>query len=172
MSSKDQAARRDLYISHYDKKQGDFIKLFEKNSKSGWPVKYTSNFKRADKKIDPEVTARMDKMWDDDDSWWGFTVDIYEPSLAKRQASTIQHEFGHVAHLVKDGPMKNSINNFLAMERPLENGWGLLVSEYAGYNNKEYIAETMALYMKGPSQFYRIHPKVLEIYRKFDNDSA
>jgi hypothetical protein len=85
-----------------------------------------------------------------------------------RTRLTVYHEYGHYIHLQDDriGP---ELEAFLRQERPRSAGWDLLVSVYGNSNDKEYIAETFAIYMGMPeSEHFRIHPVLLAIYRKLD----
>jgi SPP1 gp7 family putative phage head morphogenesis protein len=113
--------------------------------------------------IPDEVRRRVEKMAPGDYTW-SITAETAEAERAK----TIFHEYGHVLHLIEKEPGRK-INAFLAADRPLSQGWQLLVSKYAGANDYEYIAETFAIYMTRPvSEHYRIHPNLLAIYRELD----
>jgi len=85
-----------------------------------------------------------------------------------RTRSTVFHEYGHYIHL-QDSRIGPELDAFLLRERPRSTGWDLLVSVYGNTNDKEYIAETFAIYMELPeSEHFRIHPALLAIYRKLD----
>jgi len=89
-------------------------------------------------------------------------------ALIIRTRSTVFHEYGHYIHL-QDDSIGPALNAFLVKERPRSTGWNLLVSVYGNSNDKEYIAETFAIYMGMPeSEHFRIHPELLAIYRKMD----
>lgn len=114
-------------------------------------------------RIDPEVRARVEKMAENDYTW-----SITMSDAASERAKTMYHEYGHVLHMV-DKTIGPQIDAFLKAERPRASGWQLLVSKYGGSNDAEYIAETFAIYMTKPkSEWFRIHPKLLEIYMKAD----
>jgi hypothetical protein len=115
-------------------------------------------------RVSPDVLNRFERLQPDEYSW---TFSGLLPT-SQTTASIAYHEYGHVLHLV-DRQMGPKINAFLSKERPLDGGWQYLVSKYAGANNREYIAETFSIYMHGDkSQFYRIHPELLAIYREAD----
>lgn len=87
---------------------------------------------------------------------WSVSTDV-------RQVT--HHEMGHRLH----GKFLEELNTILHSNHVQVEGWSRLVSQYAGTNTKEYIAETFALYMQGDeSQFFRIHPEVLKFYRQKD----
>lgn len=113
--------------------------------------------------IDAEVFARIEKMPEKDYNWTLSSILGHGPA----QRNIVYHEYGHVLHLV-DERIGAEINKFLASETPVKKGWHLLLSRYAGANTKEYVAEAFAAYMQGKKQHYRIHPKLLEIFKRFD----
>lgn len=123
--------------------------------------RFAEMYQRSD--IPDEVRRRVEKMAPGDYTW-SITAETADAERAK----TIFHEYGHVLHLIEEEPGKK-INAFLQSEQPTSQGWDLLVSKYAGANEYEYIAETFAVYMTKPaSEHYRIHPKLLTIYRELD----
>lgn len=86
-------------------------------------------------------------------------------SVATDVRQVTHHEMGHRLH----GKFLDELNILLHRNNVQSEGWSRLVSQYAGTNTKEYIAETFALYMQGDeSQFFRIHPEVLKFYRQKD----
>jgi hypothetical protein len=117
----------------------------------------------ASTRIDDDVRSRVKKMSDGEYTW-----SITMADGASERAKTMYHEYGHVLHKVDEtlGPI---IDNFLRFEKPRLGGWDLLASKYAGANDAEYVAETFAIYMAKPnSEHYRIHPKLLGIFREAD----
>jgi hypothetical protein len=118
--------------------------------------------------VSDEVRERIKQMSDEPGSDYNWTVDATstDPKLTTR--STVFHEYGHVIHLTNQ-EIGDIINEFLRTHAPLRGGWDLLVSVYGATNEKEYIAETFAIYMGMPeSQHFRIHPELLKIYRRLD----
>lgn len=110
-----------------------------------------------------EVQDRVPTMKPGD---YHFTVDGLM-AHGERQKAIVYHEYGHVVHkLTKD--MGTEIQNFLDEEEPLKKGWDLLVSEYAGSEPDELVAESFGLYMQGEEQHYRVHPRLLAIFKKYD----
>jgi hypothetical protein len=98
---------------------------------------------------------------------WTFNATM-EPDEARRHV--IYHEYGHIVHLqnTKNRQMQTDINEFLSAETPIQKGWDLLISKYSSANNKEYVAEAFSLYMSGGKNHYRIHPKLLAIFKRYD----
>lgn len=118
--------------------------------------------------IDQEVRERVKEMDSRNGGTYNWTVDSTEDRDEIAIRSTVFHEYGHVIHLT-DPKIGAEINEFLRVHRPLMTGWDLLLSVYGGTNEKEYIAETFALYMGMPeSEHFRIHPELLKIYRRLD----
>jgi hypothetical protein len=118
--------------------------------------------------IDQRVRDRVKQMEAGNGPPYNWTVDVTSSDNDVTTKSTVYHEYGHVIHLT-DVRIGAEINAFLLQERPRKTGWDLLVSVYGNTNDKEYIAETFAIYMGMPeSEHYRIHPVLLAIYRKFD----
>lgn len=118
--------------------------------------------------ISDEVRDRIKQMGDAPGTDYNWTVDATstDPKLTTR--STVFHEYGHVLHLTNP-EIGAILNEFLRAHAPIKNGWDLLVSVYGATNEKEYIAETFAIYMGMPEdQHFRIHPVLLEIYRRLD----
>lgn len=113
---------------------------------------------------DPEVILRAEKMAPGSFGW-----SMSSMGGASTQARNITyHEYGHVVHLVNK-EIGAEINAFLKDVDPRRRGWANLLSEYSRTNDKEYVAEAFALYMSAHrSQFYRIHPKLLAIFEKWD----
>lgn len=113
---------------------------------------------------------------------FGWTIDVDAPNADEMISSTIYHEFGHVVHLNNQAQPQfgEDIDRVLTTARPRQNGWGALVSEYGTAGNKrderhrdkEYVAETFALYMQGEEQHYRIHPELLAVFQRYDRASA
>lgn len=91
-----------------------------------------------------------------------------DPDEARRHV--IYHEYGHVVHLTnsKNPQMQDDINDFLSRETPIQKGWDLLISKYSSANNKEYVAEAFSLYMSGEKHHYRIHPRLLGVFKRYD----
>lgn len=115
--------------------------------------------------IDTRVRNSIEKMGANDYTWT-----VTTESGAAERAATIYHEYGHVLHLV-DKRIGPQIQAFINAEQPRRNGWNLLVSKYADANDKEYVAETFAIYMAKPkAEHYRIHPELLKIYQKLDQE--
>lgn len=118
--------------------------------------------------IDQAVQDRVKEMDERGGGTYNWTVDSTEDREDVAIRSTVFHEYGHVIHLT-DPTIGAEINEFLRVYRPLMTGWDLLLSVYGGTNEKEYIAETFALYMGMPeNEHFRIHPELLKIYRKLD----
>ncbi|MFY0682607.1 MAG: minor capsid protein [Thalassovita sp.] len=118
---------------------------------------------RANTGIPDEVRQRVEKMSSGDYTW-----SITTQNGSSERAKTIFHEYGHVLHLI-DKTAGVRIEAFLQKQRPVQKGWALLVSKYAGTNKYEYVAETFAIYMTKPrSEHFRIHPDLLSIYRSLD----
>jgi hypothetical protein len=113
---------------------------------------------------DPEVAKRAEKMAPGS---YGWTISSMG-NPADQARNITYHEYGHVLHLI-DKQIGSQIDNFLNNYTPRLKGWGSLLSEYAMTNNKEYVAEAFALYMgRDKSEHYRIHPKLLDIFKKLD----
>ena len=131
--------------------------------------------------VSPEVVRRVGTMRNLDHKY-GWTVDNDLGDADEMVRSTIYHEFGHVVHLANTAQpqMSKDIDEVLSAANPRGNGWGALVSEYGSFGSrideahrdKEYVAETFALYMQGPSQHYRIHPDLLAVFERYDRASA
>jgi len=118
--------------------------------------------------IDPRVRDLVRQMEAAGGPPYNWTVDVTSSDNEETTRSTVFHEYGHVIHLT-DNRIGAELNAFLLQERPRQTGWELLVSVYGNTNDKEYIAETFAIYMGMPeSEHYRIHPALLAIYRKLD----
>lgn len=102
-----------------------------------------------------------------DDYNWTFNATM-GPEDARRHV--IYHEYGHVVHLTntKNPQMQTDINDFLSRETPIQKGWDLLISKYSSANNKEYVAEAFSLYMSGERNHYRIHPRLLAVFKRYD----
>jgi len=167
----DKGIVRDVSILHLPVKFGD-LKEYERNRASA--IKSAPYYKKqaveelqkleSAGRADPRVLSAFAKMGADDYSW------TYDALLDPREHGrvTIYHEYGHVLHLI-DKRAGAEINDFLAREKPRGSGWQYLVSKYGGSNDKEYIAETFSIYMHAPkSQWYRIHPELLKIYKSLD----
>lgn len=93
------------------------------------------------------------------------TRNDYEWSPVRSARDVAYHENGHRFH----GKFLNELNDIVSKNSIMDDGWHYLVSMYAKTNEKEYIAETFTIYMQGDkSQFYRIHPAILEFYRQKD----
>lgn len=117
--------------------------------------------------LEPDLKARFDRMPEEDFNW-----SITSPrGHGAAQKNIVYHEYGHVIHLGR-GPIGARINDFLAEEQPLRKGWHFLLSRYAGTNSKELVAESFALYMDGSAQHYRIHPRLLAIFKEFDLEAG
>jgi hypothetical protein len=118
--------------------------------------------------IDPEVRVRVAQMDQGGGATYNWTVDSTSESNEFATRATVFHEYGHVIHLT-DARIGAEINEFLRASTPLRTGWQYLLSVYGGTNDKEYIAETFAIYMGMPeSEHFRIHPELLKIYRRLD----
>jgi hypothetical protein len=118
--------------------------------------------------IDPEVRVRVAQMDQGGGATYNWTVDSTSESNEFATRATVFHEYGHVIHLT-DARIGAEINEFLRTSTPLRTGWQYLLSVYGGTNDKEYIAETFAIYMGMPeSEHFRIHPELLKIYRRLD----
>lgn len=118
--------------------------------------------------IDPRVRDRVKQMDALGGSPYNWCVDSTSLDEAFRTRSTVYHEYGHYIHL-QDRFIGPELEAFLRQERPRSTGWDLLLSVYGNTNDKEYIAETFAIYMGMPeSEYFRIHPALLAIYRKLD----
>jgi hypothetical protein len=128
-------------------------------------------------KVDPRVLAARAKMEKGSYSWTYSS--LLDPSENARVVT--YHEYGHVLHLV-DKRIGKQIDEFLANEKPLDSGWQYLVSKYGGssstiknsfarqrFNEREFIAESFSIYMHAPpSQWFRIHPELLKIFKEAD----
>lgn len=89
----------------------------------------------------------------------------YEWSPVRSARDVAYHENGHRFH----SKFLNELDDILSKNSIMDDGWHYLVSMYAKTNQKEYIAETFTIYMQGDqSQFYRIHPAILQFYRQKD----
>jgi hypothetical protein len=118
--------------------------------------------------IDPRVHDRVKQMDALGGPPYNWCVDSTSLDDTFRTRSTVYHEYGHYIHL-QDRFIGPELDAFLRQERPRSTGWDLLVSVYGNTNDKEYIAETFAIYMGMPeSEHFRIHPALLAIYRKLD----
>jgi hypothetical protein len=118
--------------------------------------------------VDPRVRDRVKQMNALGGRPYNWTVKGTSDDDEFRTRSTVFHEYGHYIHL-QDDSIGPALNAFLVKERPRSTGWNLLVSVYGNSNDKEYIAETFAIYMGMPeSEHFRIHPELLAIYRKMD----
>lgn len=121
-----------------------------------------------DKNVADDVRNISNVMDSRGDSYnWTFNAQM-DPSEARRHV--IYHEYGHVVHLTntKNPQMQDDINDFLSRETPIQKGWDLLISKYASANSKEYVAEAFSLYMSGEKNHYRIHPRLLGVFKKYD----
>jgi len=118
-------------------------------------------------KLDPELKDRLQT----EDNFYGWSVSSKTPPPEKSRAATVYHEYGHVLHLTSH-PMSDDINRFLAVYLPRNSGWDLLLSKYASSDNEEFIAEAMSVYMTHPDQHFRIHPKLLDIFKKYDKGAV
>ncbi len=114
--------------------------------------------------LDPLAKVAIDKMPEG--------TYLYSTSTELRGAdalrNTINHEFGHHIHF--NSSAKTKINEFLAKERPIQTGWAEAISEYAALMKEEYIAEAFALFTRGAGHHYRIHPKLVAIFKEVDGD--
>jgi hypothetical protein len=118
--------------------------------------------------IDQRVRDRIKQMDALGGPPYNWCVDSTSLDDVFRTRSTVFHEYGHYIHL-QDRFIGPELDAFLRQERPRSTGWDLLLSVYGNTNDKEYIAETFAIYMGMPeSEHFRIHPALLEIYRKLD----
>jgi hypothetical protein len=118
--------------------------------------------------IDQRVRERVKQMDALGGKPYNWCVDSTSLDSAFRVRSTVYHEYGHYIHL-QNSRIGPELDAFLLRERPRSTGWDLLLSVYGNTNDKEYIAETFAIYMGMPeSEHFRIHPALLEIYRKLD----
>jgi hypothetical protein len=119
--------------------------------------------------IDDEVRTRAQRM-DQEGQPWDFTLNAPdEPDLHRRKI--IYHEYGHVVHLTNTANprMGEEIDDVLRRIGHPGSGWGYLLSDYANSNSRELVAESFSLYMSGPpDQYYRIHPDLLAIFRRYD----
>lgn len=151
------------YAPHYADEAGKALKALEDKGKA-----------------DPRVLAAHAKMEKGSYSW---TYDsLLDPSEKARVVT--YHEYGHVIYLV-DRRIGKMIDEFLSNEKPLDSGWQYLVSKYGGssskiknpfarqrFNEREFIAESFAIYMHAPpSQQFRIHPALLKIFKEADKKS-
>jgi len=115
----------------------------------------TASIMRQSQWVDAEVKTRWAKFEQDIDG-------IYPWSIVSDTKQVAYHENGHRLH----GKFLDEINAILP---PTQLGWHYLISKYGQTNPKEYFAESFALYMKGDkSQFYRIHPDVLDWLQRKD----
>ena len=101
---------------------------------------------------------------------WTYNAEM-DPDKARQ--FVIYHEYGHVIHLTntRNPQVSAQINEFLRDERPRLSGWDLLISKYGGSSDTEYVAEAFAVYMGGKDEHYRIHPKLLSIFRSIDREA-
>lgn len=114
---------------------------------------------------DEEVKRRVKQMKPGEYSWT-----ITAKDAASERAKTMYHEFGHVLHLIDEG-LGKKINEALTETKAFRGQWGLLLSKYATSNPAELVAESFAHYMTAPkSEHYRIHPRLLEIFREADRE--
>jgi len=112
--------------------------------------------------LGPDLAARVKSM---PDSEYRHSIPVGFDGVDQSRA-TITHEYGHLFH---DNVAKVEIDNFLTEVRPTETGWGYLVSSYGNTLPIEYVAECFTIYNRLPdSEHYRIHPKLLEIFREKD----
>ena len=121
-----------------------------------------------DRNVDLDVKNKSSVMESRGDEYnWTFNASM-QPDEARRHV--IYHEYGHVVHLTnsKNPQMGDEINDFIRSETPIQKGWDLLISKYAGSNSKEYVAEAFSLYMSGSRNHYRTHPKLLRIFQRYD----
>jgi len=137
--------------------------------------KYTS--KRAgvlakSRNINNDVKTRAQQM-DQEGVEFTWTVSALESDAQIVRRRIIYHEMGHALDLVKN--TNADMGRDLAAiksTRPTCTGWGYIVSEYSTSNGEEYVAESFALYMTDTAQHYRIHPDLLQIFRKYDKAHA
>ena len=116
------------------------------------------------KTISSNVEDRFNQM-DPSSFAWSMSANA---DVSKMAATTVFHEYGHVLHLINTN-FKPKIDAFLQAEKPLINGWDLLISKYSGTKQVEYVAEAFALYMTQPeNQHFRIHPVLLKIFKDGD----
>lgn len=115
--------------------------------------------------LSPDLQKRLTKMKKGEYSW---TISGLQEATEKARVTTY-HEYGHVVHLTTE-EMGDEINRFLSSERPIQNGWSALLSEYASANNHEFVAEAFSAYMLGEDFHYRIHPELLEIFKRHDRN--
>jgi hypothetical protein len=112
---------------------------------------------------DPRVVGIMNVTKNAGYSWTRSTM--IDPKDAPKVI--VFHEYGHVLHFSK--VVGTEIDEFLAKENPRASGWDLVLSKYAGTNDKDYVAEAFALYMEcNASDHERIHPELLKIFKKAD----
>lgn len=84
-------------------------------------------------------------------------------SVVRDIRGIVAHELGHHLHY----SAKAEIDQLVRQHRMIEDGWHLLVSRYAGRNDREFIAEAFALYITGgQAEHYRLHPALLAYFKR------
>lgn len=75
------------------------------------------------------------------------------------------HELGHHLHY----SFKAEIDQLMRSHRMFEDQWHLLISRYAGRNDREFLAESFTLYITGgEAEHYRLHPALLAYFKSKD----
>ena len=113
-------------------------------------------------KISADLKSRINKMPNEK---YRHSVGVGFEGIEQSRA-TIIHEYGHLFH---DNVAKKQIDDFLNDVKPTETGWGYLISSYGNTLPIEYVAESFTVFNMLPiSEHYRIHPKLLSIFKKAD----
>ena len=118
------------------------------------------------KSVPDDLKKRVARMKEGEYSW---SISCLVDPKEKAKVTTY-HELGHVLHLTTDR-MADEINQFLKAEAPRQTGWHATLSEYSNSNDYEFVAESFALYMSDEKQHYRIHPKLLRIFKDHDSNA-
>ena len=114
-------------------------------------------------RIDADLKDRINKM---PDSKYNHSISVGFEGVEQSRA-VIVHEYGHLFH---DHVARKQIDGFLDEVKPTETGWGFLISSYGNTLPIEYVAESFTVFNMLPvSDHYRIHPKLLSIFKKADS---
>lgn len=114
---------------------------------------------------DPRVVSLFDNRVGSDGISFARAFSIDGPDS---QNAIIFHEYGHVLMDI-DKKMGPRINSFLADENPRKAGWQYILSRYGGQDDSEFVAESFSYYMAGDREHWRVHPKLLAIFKSGDS---
>ncbi|WP_444452030.1 phage minor head protein [Rhodobacter capsulatus] len=85
-------------------------------------------------------------------------------SVYKNPADIAAHEFGHYTH----AHYQSEIDALIERHRMFDDGWAYLLSDYATTDRFEFFAEAFTLYLRYTSGHSRLHPALLDYFRRRD----